>query len=236
MRHPYRVVANTKVAERTHEIVLEPTNGVPIACLPGQFAWLKFGRWPFHVVDHPFSICAAPGSAPRIAFIIGEAGDFTRHVDAIAVGTPAFVDGPYGTLTLEGRRPNGLVLIAGGVGFSPLLAILRQLRAERFKGPVCLIYGNRVEAQILYPDEIEAMKRELNLSVHLIFSDPPSDWSGEAGDLTAETLSRCIEFPDRADRLYLVSGPPAMVFGVEKALRKMGISKRNVMAEHLRFA
>ncbi|MDR3531783.1 MAG: ferredoxin reductase family protein [Rhodopila sp.] len=236
LRRHYRVVSNRKVAERMWEIVLEPRNGASIAFTSGQFAWLKFGRSPFHVSDHPFSICTTPNSRPRIAFLIKEAGDFTRRIGTIAVGTCAFVDGPFGTLTLKGRSPKGVVLIAGGVGFSPILGILRQLRAERFKGSVCLIYGNRVRTQVLFQDEIEAMKQELDLSVHLLLSEPPADWSGNVGELTAETLARCLDFSDLAERLYLVSGPPAMVKGVEKALRARGIPRRNIIAEHFKFA
>jgi predicted ferric reductase len=235
-RNPYRVVSNTQVADGMRQIILEPEKCGSLGFSAGQFAWVKFGRSPFQLVEHPFSMSTAPSSAPRIAFIIKEVGDFTRRVGDIAVGTHAFVDAPYGNLTLANRPSEGVVVIAGGVGFAPILAILRQLRAEHFNGSVCLIYGNRIQTQILFPNDLEEMKRELNLSVHLVLSEPPPDWIGIAGDLGAETLSRCLEFPDQSKRCYFIAGPPQMVASVERELRARGIPRRNIVAEHFKFA
>ncbi|MGO9756553.1 MAG: hypothetical protein ACLPNY_08050 [Roseiarcus sp.] len=78
--------------------------------------------------------------------------------------------------------------------------------------------------------------REPNLSSRLALSDSPSDSSENIGELTIETLSRCLDFADRAERLCLVSGSPAMVTSVEKSLRALRIPKRNIIAEHFKFA
>lgn len=74
---------------------------------------------------------------------------------------------------LPGLSPLALVVIAGGVGFAPMLAILRHAAAEGYAHPVRLVYGNRAESQILYREELEAMKATLDLEVHLVLSEPP---------------------------------------------------------------
>jgi predicted ferric reductase len=99
------------------------------------------------LTEHPFSISSAPVDRPRITFTIKESGDFTSRIRTIAPGTRAYLHGPHGNFTLTGRATKGIVFIAGGVGFAPIMGMLRQLKAAH---PLRLIYGNRVETQILY--------------------------------------------------------------------------------------
>ncbi|GIL00607.1 MAG: hypothetical protein BroJett030_05060 [Alphaproteobacteria bacterium] len=149
---PYRVTSNRKVADRMWEVAVEPERGHAMRFAPGQFVWLNLGHSTFSLTEHPFSFSSAPADRPRMAFTIKESGDFTSQIGSIAVGTRAYLDGPHGNFTLAGRRAEGAVFIAGGVGFAPIMSMLRQLKAERHAHPVRLIYGNRIDTQILYRD------------------------------------------------------------------------------------
>lgn len=235
LRTPYRVASNRKVADRMWEITLEPERGEAMRFAAGQFVWLNLGHSPFSLTEHPFSISSAPADRPRIAFTIKESGDFTNWIGSITAGTRAYLDGPHGNFTLAGRRAAGVVFIAGGVGFAPIMGLLRQLRAERYLHPVRLIYGNRVETQILYREEIEALKEGLNFEVHHVLSEPPPGWAGPVGDLRADVLDKCLEEMRGDDWLFFVCGPLPMMDSVERALLARGVSRTQLVSERFKY-
>lgn len=232
---PYRVVSNRKVADRTWEITVEPECGAAMRFAPGQFVWLNLGHSTFSLTEHPFSISSAPVDRPRIAFTIKESGDFTNRIGSIAPETRAFLDGPHGNLTLTGRGTKGVVLIAGGVGFAPIMGILRQLKAEHYPQPLRLIYGNRVETQILYRQEIDALKEVLDFEVHYVLSEPPDGWTGLVGELTPNVLDRCLGAIRGDDWWFLVCGPPPMMSTVERSLIERGIPRNRIVSERFKY-
>ena len=186
------------------EVAVEPDRGPGMGFAAGQFVWLNLGHSTFSLTEHPFSISSAPAERPRIAFTIKESGDFTNRIGAIAIGTPAYLDGPHGNFILSCREAKGAVFIAGGVGFAPIMGILRQLKAERYPHPLRLIYGNRVATQILYREEIETLKQALDLEVHYVLSEPPSGWTGLVGELSPGLLNECLNSIGADDWLYFV--------------------------------
>lgn len=231
LRRPYRVASVRRIALKTWELVLEPRRGDALPFQAGQFVWLTLDRSPFSIREHPFSICSAPSDRTRLAFAIKEAGDFTDRIGTIAVGAPAFVDGPHGGLVLAGRSACGIVFIAGGVGVAPILSMLRQLRADGDRRPMKLLYGNRVQEQLLYADELEALGRDLDLEIVHVLSEPPAGWSGAVGQLDAATIERHCGMPDRADWLYVVCGPPPMIDSVEDSLSGIGVPAGRIVSE-----
>jgi len=234
LRAPYRAVSNRNVAHRMWEITLEPQAGKSFAFAAGQFVWLKFGRSPFNVIEHPFSISSAATEPRCLRFTIKEAGDFTNRIGTIAVGTRAYLDGPYGRFTLAGHVLRKLVFIAGGVGFAPIISMLRQLAAERYPHSVRLIYGNRNEIQILYAEEIETLKRALDLEVHLVLAEPPSGWTGLVGELSPEVIRISLGTAG-LDAYYFVCGPASMMKSVECSLAELGIQSRHVVYERFKY-
>jgi predicted ferric reductase len=231
---PYRVVANDRVADRMWQVVVEPVDGTVTDFVPGQFVWLNLGHASYSLTEHPFSISSAPADLPRIAFTIKESGDFTNRIGEIPVGTTAYLDGPHGSFTLADRTATRLVFIAGGVGFAPIIGILRQLRVEGRPHPITLIYGNRVETQILYRDELDAMRGTLDLDLQLVLSEPPAGWTGRVGELTPDVLRACLE-PVDPMALYLVCGPTPMMDAVESALVGFGVPGSRIVSERFKY-
>lgn len=234
-RHPYRVVRNRKLADRMWEVVIEPENGQAPAFDAGQFAWVNFGHSPFSLTEHPFSIASPPEDRPRLSFLIKESGDFTNRIGQIPEGTVTYLDGPHGTFTLEGRAASRYVMIAGGVGFAPFAGMLRQMAHRGWPKPVTLIYGNRVESQILCAGALDAWRAEGHLSLHLVLSEPPEGWAGPKGELDRATLSPLIGAVD-PEALFFVCGPPAMIDSVEKTLLALGVAPDRIVAERFKYS
>lgn len=235
LRHPYGVVSVKPIALKTWELVIEPARGSAISFAAGQFVWLTLGRSPFAITEHPFSISSSPSDTPRIAFAIKEVGDFTRNIGSVAVGTPAYLDGPHGNLVVEGKSAAGLMLIAGGVGIAPVMSMLRQLRANRDRRPIKLLYGNRIADQIVYQDELADMQKQLNLEIHHILSEPPSGWTGSVGRVDDALLEKLVDEEDRNAWLYVVCGPAPMIDSVEGGLSRLGIPLRRILAEKFSY-
>lgn len=233
-RAPWRLTVNEPVADRMWRVAIEPERGRAPDFAAGQFAWVNLGHSPFSLTEHPFSISSSPEDRPRIEFTIKEAGDFTDRIGTIPLGTRAFLDGPHGCFTPAGQPACRLVLIGGGVGFAPLMGILRDLAARAWPHPVDVLYGNRIESQILYRDELARLGERLDLRLHLVLSEPPEGWDGPRGELTPDVIARCLKERDpRA--LYLVCGPVPMMSVVETALLDLGIPADRILSERFSY-
>ena len=235
VRNPYSVRSVRQIALKTWELVVIPRNGAVIDFSAGQFVWLNVGHSPFSLHENPFSIASAPAETDQLRFVIKEVGDFTRSIGQIAAGTLTYVDGPHGNLTLQGRRGSGVALIAGGVGIAPLLSILRQLRHDRDKRPIILLYGNRAREQIAHAAELDEMGEDLNLHVEHILGEPPSGWRGRTGVIDAGCVKEILARPDAKNWLYFICGPLPMIEGVEATLMAMGVPGRQIVSERFYY-
>ncbi|MQA66035.1 MAG: hypothetical protein GEU76_09065 [Alphaproteobacteria bacterium] len=92
-RHPWRISDVRSVGPGRWVLGVEPDGGGALDFRAGQFVWLKVGDHPFTLRENPFSIVSAPG-APRVEFLIREAGDFTGAVGRLRRGQRAWLDGP----------------------------------------------------------------------------------------------------------------------------------------------
>ena len=101
---------------------------------PGQFFLWRFLARGFWWTSHPFSLSAAPdGRSLRIS--VKAAGDHTRRLRSLPVGTRVVAEGPYGAFTGAARHGRKSLLIAGGIGITPVRAL-----AETLDGDVHVIY------------------------------------------------------------------------------------------------
>ena len=257
-KRPYYVSHVFRIAEGMWSVTLWPaklqpigvfTRGLQATITPaipfqaGQFAWVTIGITPFTLSDHPLSIASAPGDRPRFRFVVKELGDFSKALGKIAVGTRAYIDGPYGTFTLaqaeaalpSGQSARGLAFIAGGVGIAPILSLLRDRKAAGEHRPMRLLYGNRAASQIVARDELAALETECDFRVRHVVSEPPLDWPGGTGVLDAATVEGWLDWPDAAEWIYFVCGPIAMMDQVERTLIAKGVPPARIMSERFQY-
>lgn len=225
---PWRVSAVTRLTPHQWRVKIAPDGHRGLDYDAGQFAWLNIGHTPFTLFENPFSISSAPADGGELGFVIKELGDFTNSLSQVTPGMPAFIDGPYGNLTVRGRDAPGIALIAGGVGIAPMLGILRQMRLTHDRRPVKIIYGNRAQEQII---QSEDLSRE---DVTYVLSEPPDDWAGERGMVDAAVMDRVFSAEDYHAWLFILCGPPAMMDAIEDHLIARGTPSGNILSE--RFA
>jgi predicted ferric reductase len=190
----------------------------------GQFFLWRFLTGLHSWEAHPFSLSASPdGRSLRIT--VKELGDYTRGMDAIAPGTRVVTEGPFGVFTAEARRREKVLLVAGGIGITPIRALVDELRGD-------LVVVHRVlrEDDAVLRGELEALEREGRLVLHVVAGDHATEEG--SGLLSPDHLRELV--PDVAEREVFLCGPPAMTDALERAVRLVEVPRRHVHVE--RFA
>ncbi len=194
----------------------------------GQFLIVRFLQRGFWCEAHPFSLSCAP-NGQYLRLSIKAVGDFTRKVRSLQPGTPVIIDGPHGAMTPRLCRRDRVLLIAGGIGITPLRSLAEHFTRQGKR--VTLLYGNRTLDAIAFYGELDALAREHGLIVHHVLSEEPH-WAGEKGFIDRERIARLV--PDVASCDVYLCGPPPMMALVRRALRELGVPRARVHWE--RFA
>jgi predicted ferric reductase len=160
-------------------------------------------------------------------------GDFTSKIDKVPTGKRVYLDGPYGAFTI-GNPADMHVLIAGGIGVTPMMSMIRTLADRADKRPVVLLYGVQDWDSITFREEIEALKARLNLTIVYVVAKPPADWTGERGFINADMFRRHLP-PPYADHEYFICGPNVMMDAIEKALGEMNVPMSKYHSERYSF-
>jgi predicted ferric reductase len=234
LRRPYRVVEVRKERGDTSTLVMHPDGHAGFRFSPGQFGWLTIWESPFAITAHPFSFSSSAAATDgRVEMTVRNLGDFTSNIPKVAAGQRAYLDGPYGAFTI-GNPTDMHVLIAGGIGVTPMMSMIRTLADRSDKRPVILLYGVQEWDSITFREELEALKARLNLTVVYVLSKPPARWSGEQGFINAAMFKRHLP-PPYADHEYFICGPNIMMDAIEKALGEMNVPMSKYHSERYSF-
>jgi len=225
-RHQLRVANVVEEGPGVHSIYVTGRDLDQLAVRSGQYFLWRFmtrdGWWR----AHPFSISSAPNGA-WLRITIKDLGDWSKSLQRVSVGTKVFAEGPYGVLTGARRTRQKVVLIAGGIGITPLRALLEALPAN--PGDLTLLYRVRSAPEILFRNELDALAQQRGARIHYLIG-PRSE--GVRDPLDATSLTRLV--PDIGDRDVYLCGPVSMMQRVEGSLHQLGLPKRQIHAE--RFA
>jgi predicted ferric reductase len=235
-RRPYLVEEVIPQRGNVSTLALRPWGHDGFKFQPGQFAWITLNITPLSMREHPFSMSSSGEHPERIEFGIKALGDFTSRIKDVKPGTKAYLDGPYGVFTIDRYEDAaGFVLIAGGIGITPMKSILVTAAERGDDRPYLLIYANKTWDDITYREELETLKEKLNLTIVYVLREPPEDWSGETGYVDKDLLDRYIP-KRRGTRQYFICAAPRMMDQVERALHNLNVPVTNVHMEHFNLA
>jgi predicted ferric reductase len=232
LSRPWKVIENRDEGARVRTLVLEPVGHPGFDFHPGQFAWIATGH-PVTTEHHPISISSSAELGPgrRIEFAIRDLGDWSGQlVPRVAVGSSVYVNGAFGALSVDREPGQGFVLIAGGIGITPLRSMILTMKDRGDLRPVVLLYAASNLEDVIYRQELEALQHQLNFRLVLVLSHPPADWAGERGHLDPSLLKRYLP-PHFIHFQYFVCGPSRMMDAMEKHLTALGVPRSRVHSE-----
>ena len=213
-------------------VVLHAVGHPGVAFRPGQFAWLKIGGSPFVFEEHPFTIASAATEPWRKEFTVKALGDFSEILAGLRPGRQVHLDGPHGSFTTEGLRSSGFVFVAGGVGITPMLSMLRTMADRGDPRPVVLVVAGRTADDLLHRAGHEELATRLDLHLVEVLEEPPDEWDGEVGWLTRQVLD--VALPGRRGRRsldYFICGPGPMVAAATRILGDWGVRQHRIHTE-----
>ena len=152
--------------------------------------------------------------------------------EELRVGDPLELRGPFTSYFVWRKEDGGpLLLIAGGSGLVPLMAMLRHRAARMSTVEARLLLSARSDEDVLYRDELGRMATSDGVAVHYTFTrEPPPDWGGFARRVDAEMLRTVGPSPMRRPRIF-VCGPTAFVERAADLLVKLGHEPAAVRTE-----
>ncbi|MEK6443263.1 ferredoxin reductase family protein [Pseudonocardia sp. T1-2H] len=218
-------------------LVLSPRRrrGRGFAFSPGQFAWIRLQR--SAIEEHPFTIASSAHDPEFAEFTIRGTGDFASSVRTLPEGSSVWVDGPYGSFTVDDVPAAGLVLIAAGVGITPMMSMLRTAADRGDLRPHRLVYVARDTTDLLFRDELLVLRSHLDLVVTEVLRRPSGDWTGHTGEIDVSLLSTVLASLDSGDRHdYFLCGPPSMVDDTLGALQAIGVPDDRIHTEQFDMA
>jgi ferredoxin-NADP reductase len=185
-------------------------------------------------MNRSYSISSSPTHREYVELTVKREprGAVSRHiVDLLKVGDQIEAGGPVGKFTFTGTEADSIVLIAAGVGITPMMSVTRYLTERSWAGDIFFIYTCRTPVDFIFAAEVAALHRlnpRLRLAV-TISSAEGTDWKGPRGRITREWLTQTV--PDLASRRTHLCGPPAMMDSIKAIFAELGIPPDRLKTE-----
>lgn len=218
---------------RTFRLAHPAEGDLPFVFQPGQFLTVSVvieGR----EAKRSYSIASSPCCRSWCEITVkaaphGLVSSFLH--ERVKVNDLIGASGPYGKFSFRGAEAPDIVLIAGGVGVTPLMSALRYLTDQSWAGEIFLIYACATMADVIYREELEYLiRRHPNLHVTTVLSDEPSaGWTGPRGYITKDLLIQAV--PNLTARRVHLCGPPPMMEAVKAILADLGVPSDQVKTE-----
>lgn len=208
----------------TFTLELEPSNGhAGMVFRPGQFNMI----YVYAAGEVPISISGDPSDPDRIIHTTRAVGAVTKVMKGLRRGDMVGVRGPFGVpWPVEEARGMDVVLVAGGIGLAPLRPVIYEILAHRESyGKVCLLYGTRGPADLLFRGELERWRSRFDFDVFMTVDRAIGEWKGNVGVVT--TLIPKAPF-DPDNTVAMVCGPEIMMRFSAGELVKRGVRPESV--------
>ncbi len=227
-RHRFTIAEIRREAPGVVSLYITGRNLDRLPVRAGQFFYFRFltggGWWR----AHPYSLSAAP-NGEYLRITVKRDGDDSAWIQHLRPGTHVFAEGPYGAFTSLRRRYARALLIAGGIGITPLRALLEDFRSD-FPGAITVLYRARSWDDVVFREELDELAKTHGAYVHYLIGRRPK--GRRSHPLDARSIARLV--PDVRVRDVFICGPDQMMEAVRRAVRSLDVPATQIHIE--RFA
>ncbi|NKB71204.1 MAG: 2Fe-2S iron-sulfur cluster binding domain-containing protein [Candidatus Latescibacteria bacterium] len=237
---PGRFSGSLEVAEIVAETanvktlrLVQPGGGnIPFEYLPGQFLTLDI-ETAGKRIKRSYTIASSPTRPECLEITVKreEMGLVSGYLHRqIKPGDSLRLSAPAGGFTFTGAEHASIVLIAAGVGITPMMSVVRYLTDTEWTGDIFLLLSFRRIQDFIFAKEIDQLKnRHPNLHVAVTLTSPETDWAGPTGRIDKELIAEFV--PGIAGRRVHICGPEPMMEDVQTLLQKLQVPQDNIRIE-----
>jgi ferredoxin-NADP reductase len=182
---------------------------------------------------HTFSIVSAPFEDELVVATRMPDSAFKRAIKSLSSGSQAKLQGPFGSLTLHNDRARPAVFIAGGIGITPFMSILRQAAKDQLPQHFVLLYSNRRPEDTAFLAELQLLEQQ-NRNFRLVATMTEMDkssrpWAGQTGLINEDLVTRVGS--DLPTPICYLAGPPAIIGAARQMLNHAGVDDDDIRSE-----
>jgi predicted ferric reductase len=225
IRHQLRVLSVQPEAAGVVTIVVTGRHLDELRAEAGQFFRWRFLTRDLWWVSAPYSLSASV-HPDRMRITVKALGGHSAALASLKPGTRVVTEGPYGAMTPSARRQRKVLLIAGGVGITPIRALFPALAAE--PGTLTLVYRASRETDVLFRRELEQFAADRDARLWIL-----TGTRAEHGGDPLTLLRHHV--PDLAQHDVYLCGPPGMTGAVLAELRAARVPRRQIHHESFEF-
>lgn len=185
-------------------------------------------------VNRSYTIASSPTRTASCEITVKRVADgrasFHLH-DSLREGSIVHVSAPAGRFVFAGNEASRVVLIAGGVGITPMMSVVRNLTDRSWTGDIYLLFSVRRRDEIIFADELAYLQARFpNLHVCITLSDDAETaWDGPRGRVTRELIEGLV--PGLTRGPVLLCGPTPMMIAMREMLVAMGVPDAEILQE-----
>lgn len=233
----YTVTEAVTITPSTVLVTLQHTGGHPMVFRPGQYAAIHgyvYGR-PMPI--RCFSIVSSPTQADTLQFSMRVRGKFTHAMSRLQPGMPVHVQGPYGGFVMNPLDNKRIVMLAGGIGITPFMSMVRYAADTHSNCDIHLLYSAANQDDVPFAAELLELERQnLHFKVHFALGGEQLDHFPVGKATLGRIDPAMIEaqvgsvFGD-INTLFYLCGPPPFMRGMMQQLAKRDVSKSRMITE-----
>jgi ferredoxin-NADP reductase len=217
------------------ELSLARTNsGLFREFLPGQYATLSFPTNLKLRGERSFSIAGSTTDRSILRFGIKISGKYTSALRDVRPGDPAMVGGPYGEFTFNAQRDKSSVFIAGGIGVTPFLSMIRSAINIRLPNELVLFYSLRSLSDAAFREDLDALEM-LNPNFHVYYAISDNKIPGSSPRFISGRITPGLMAEKLGDtfggRSYFLCGPSPFMKAMTGNLQSFGIPIEAIRTE-----
>jgi ferredoxin-NADP reductase len=202
---------------------------------PGQYAAIGFRRLGRPSPTRCFSIVSSPYGDGDLEFAIKVHGPFTQSLSKLVAGNTVYVQGPYGHFTIDEHYDRNIVMLAGGIGITPFMSMIRASTSAHLPNRLFLLYSNPLRDSIPFHDELLEHERNNPMfgTVFFVTQDTVVKQQSErmmSGRVSVEHLAQ-LTGGKLGSCTYFICGPKGFIKSYQNILAKNGVPRERIVAE-----